>query len=83
MLDCLHGWISGSRNDGNPAKCAEVNDFIKYIKKLEARKQGADSQTRHPMTEKEFKMLHEIFKSYGGSNSLPIWKFGMPALINF
>jgi hypothetical protein len=85
MPDCLHDWHSGL-NVGNPTKCAEVNDFIKYIKhikQLEARKQGADSQTRRLMTEKEFKRLHEIFKSYGGSHSLSIWKFGMPALINF
>lgn len=82
MPNRLHGWRSGS-NDGNPTKCAEVNDFIKYIKKLEARKQGAESQTRRPMQEKEFKRLHEVFKSYGGSHSSSIWKFGMPALINF
>jgi hypothetical protein len=82
MPDCLHGWRSGS-NDGNPTKCAEVNNFIKDIKKLEAWKQGADSQMQRPMTEKEFKRLHEIFKSYGGSHSLSIWKFGMPALVNF
>jgi hypothetical protein len=67
MPDRLHGWRSGS-NDGNPTKCAEVNDFIKYIKKLEARKQGAESQTRRPMQEKEFKRVHEVFKSYGGSH---------------
>jgi hypothetical protein len=82
MPDRLHGWRTGT-NDGNPTKCAEVNDFIKYIKKLEARKQGADSQTRRPMQEKEFRRLHEVFKSFGGSHSSMIWKFGMPALINF
>jgi hypothetical protein len=38
MPDCLHGWHLGS-NYGNPTKSVEVNDFIK---KLEARKQGAD-----------------------------------------
>ncbi|KAI2509490.1 hypothetical protein MHU86_4867 [Fragilaria crotonensis] len=41
-------------NDGNPTKCAEVNDFVKYLRKLEARKQGAESKTRHPMEEREF-----------------------------
>jgi hypothetical protein len=29
MPDCLHGWQSGSKNDGNPTKSAEMNDFIK------------------------------------------------------
>ena len=83
MPDCLHGWRSGT-NDGNPTKSAEMNDFIKRVKKLETRKQGAESQTRRPMQEIEFCRLHEVFKSFsGGTNSSNIWKFGMPALINF
>ena len=64
MPDRLHGWRTGS-NDGNPTKCVEVNDFIKFIKKLEARKIGAETQTRRPMTEKEFKTLHAKFKMNG------------------
>ena len=51
--DCLHGWRTGS-NDGIPTKCAEVNDFVNYLRKLEARKQGAESKTRCPMEEREF-----------------------------
>ena len=83
MPDRLHGWRSGS-NDGNPTKSAEMNDFIKRVKKLETRKQGAESQTRRPMQEIEFRQLHEVFKSSSGTtNSSIIWKFGMPALINF
>jgi hypothetical protein len=83
MPDRLHGWRTGS-NDGNPTKCAEVNDFVKNLKKLEARKQGADSKTRRPMvTEAEFRRLHHIFKTYGGSHSAGIWRYGMPALINY
>jgi hypothetical protein len=38
---------------GNPTKSVEVNDFIKRVKKLEARKQGAESQTCQPMLETE------------------------------
>jgi len=83
MPDRLHGWRSGS-NDGNPTKSAEMNDFIKRVKKLETRKQDAESQTRRPMQEIEFRQLHEVFKSSSGTtNSSIIWKFGMPALINF
>jgi hypothetical protein len=41
---CLHDWRTGS-NDGNPTKLVKVNDFIKRVKKMEARKQGAESQT--------------------------------------
>jgi hypothetical protein len=58
----VHGWRSGS-NDGNPTKSAEVNDFIKQVKKSEARKQGADSQTQQLMLETEFRQLHKIFRS--------------------
>jgi hypothetical protein len=82
MPDRLHGWRSG-RNDGNPTKSAEVNDFIKNVKRLETRKQGAKSQTRRPMKESEFRRLHQIFKSFGRENSSIIWKYGMPALCNF
>ena len=82
MPDRLHGWRTGS-NDGNPTKSAEVNDFVKRVKKLEARKQGAESQTRRPMLETEFRRLHEVFKSYGEEHNSSIWRYGMPALINF
>jgi hypothetical protein len=95
MPDRLHGWRSGS-NDGNPTKSVEVNDFIKRVKKLEARKQGADSKTRRPMQETEFRRLHEIFKSsphaerdrdqqqqQNNTSTSIIWRYGMPALINF
>ena len=82
MPDRLHGWRTGS-NDGNPTKSAEVNDFVKRVKKLEARKQGAESQTRRPMLQTEFHRLHEVFKSYGEEHNSSIWRYGMPALINF
>ena len=86
MPDRLHGWRSGT-NDGNPTKSAKVNDYIRHIKRLETRKQGAQSQTRRPMQETEFRRLHEILKSQDVPNQQRhtslIWKFGMPALINF
>ncbi len=68
MPDCLHGWRSGS-NDGNPTKSAEMNDFIKRVKKLETRKQGAESQTRRLMQEIEFCRLHEVFESSSGTTN--------------
>ncbi len=82
MPDRLHGWQTGS-NDGNCTKGAEVNDFVKYLKKLEARKESAASQTRRPMVEGKFRRLHEVFNAYGGPHSSAVWKYGMPALINF
>jgi hypothetical protein len=62
-----------------------MNDFIKRVKKLETRKQGAESQTRQRMQEIEFYQLHEVFKlSSGTTNSYITWIYGMPALvINF
>ena len=39
MPDCLHGWRTES-NDGNPTKSAEVNDFVRQVKKLEAKNKG-------------------------------------------
>jgi hypothetical protein len=81
LPDRLHGWRTGS-NDGNPTKLVEVNDFIKRVKKLEAKKQGAESQTCRPMLETEFRRLHEVFKSYDQAQNVSIWKYGMPPLIN-
>ncbi len=49
---------------------------------MEARKQGAESQTCQPMLETEFQRLHEVFKSYDQAQNASIWKYGMPALIN-
>ena len=79
MPDRLHPWRTGS-SDGNPTRSVEMNDFIKRVKKLEARKQGAESQTRRPLLDSEFRRLHEVFKST--ENSSVVWRFGMPALIN-
>jgi hypothetical protein len=63
-----------------------VNDFIKNIKRMETQMQGAVSQTRKPMQEAEFGGLHEIFKTVGGrllSGRSLVWKYGMPALMDF
>ena len=83
MPDRLIPWRSGS-NDGNPTRSVEMNDFIKRVKKLEARKQGAESQTRRPLLDTEFRRLHEVFKSNAAPDhhSSIIWRYGMPALIN-
>ena len=85
MPDCLQGWRSRSTKDGYPTKSAEMNDFIKRVKKLETRKEGAESQAQQPMQEIEFcRRLHEAFKlSNGTTNSSIFWKFGMLTSINF
>jgi hypothetical protein len=51
---------SVTRTEGNPTRSALVNVFIKRVKKKEARKQGADSQTRRPMLGHEFVVMHSL-----------------------
>jgi hypothetical protein len=87
MPDRLHGWRSGT-NDGNPTKSAKVNGFLKNIKRIETQRQGAVSQTRRPMQKAEFRRLHAeiLFKTVGGrllSGRSLVWKYGMPALMDF
>jgi hypothetical protein len=64
MPDRLQACWSTGRGEGNPTKCLEVNDLIKKVKRLKARKQGASSQTRRPIMESEFRCIHRIFKEY-------------------
>ena len=71
---------SRTREEGNPTRSIEINDMIKLVKKKEVRKQGAASKTRQPMKEAEFQLLIEVLKE---NNNSYIWKFGIPALVNF
>ena len=75
----LMEWSSG-RNEGNPTRSIEINNLIKRVKKKEVRKQGVASQTRRPMTEREFRMLHTILRD---PKNIPMWRYGMSAMINF
>jgi hypothetical protein len=75
----LMEWSAG-RNEGNPTRSIEINNLIKQVKKKEVRKQGVASQTRRPMTEREFRLLHKILRDKKNS---PIWRYGMSAMINF
>jgi len=77
--DRLMEWSSG-RNEGNPTRSIEVNNLIKRVKKKEVRKQGVVSQTRRPMTEREFRLLHSILRD--PKHNL-MWRYGMSAMINF
>ena len=79
MPNRLLGW-NENRGEGNPTRCAMVNDLIKRVKRKEARKQGAPSRTRPPMKASEFCVLHDVLKSNTDSD---IWRCGMPALVNF
>jgi hypothetical protein len=80
MPNQLHGWRSGS-NDGNPTKSAEVNDFVKCIKKLEARKHGADLKSWRPMLKTEFQHLHEILSHQHNATTAAPLKFGNTACL--
>jgi len=82
MPNTLHQW-NEVRNEGNPTRSVAVNAFIKFIKKKEARNEGAESCVRRPMSETEFELLHTVLRQEAsGGGSWVIWRFGMPALIN-
>jgi hypothetical protein len=49
-----------TRTEGNPTRSALVNALIKRVKKKEARKQGVDFQTQHPMLGREFVVMHNL-----------------------
>jgi hypothetical protein len=74
-------WNSVTK-DGNPTKSPPVNKFIAKVKKAEARNEGAESQVRRSMSESEFLLLHDLLKLGNPSNQL-LWRFGIPALINY
>ena len=76
---------SVTRSEGNPTQSQEVNGLIKSVKKKEARKQGAESKTRHPMSNTEFDALHGILKRVGETDvgHSGAWKwYGIAALVN-
>jgi hypothetical protein len=81
MPNRLVPW-NASRNEGNPTKSIDVNDLIRRVKKKEVRKQGVAPQSRRSMTEREFRLLHSVLRKYGTDNDI-IWRFGVPALINY
>ena len=82
---------SVTRTEGNPTRSALVNALIKRVKKKEARKQGADSQTRRPMLGLEFVVMHNLLnqnvlsagrRSEGAHDVF--WKrYGISAMVNF
>lgn len=64
---------------GNPTRCTAINDLIKTVKRKEARHQGALSQTRRAITEREYCRVMALLKQREGM----IAKYGIPALMNF
>jgi hypothetical protein len=82
---------SVTRTEGNPTQAAEVNALIKRVKKKEARKQGAPSKTKRPISGDEFVAMHEVLKNVGvgadgvRSNSHAVYwqRYGLRALVNF
>jgi hypothetical protein len=81
MPNRLVPW-STTNDEGNPTKSIDVNDLIRRVKKKEVRKQGVAPQSRRSMTEREFRLLHSVLRKSGGDNDI-IWRFGIPALINY
>jgi hypothetical protein len=81
MPNRLVPW-NATRIEGNPTKNIDVNDLIRRVKKKEVRKQGVAPQSRRSMTEQEFRLLHSVLRKYGTDNDI-IWRFGVPALVNY
>lgn len=52
-------------NQGNPTRSADLNDFIKDVKKKEVRKQGKPSQARRALTEAEFRQVVKYVRRQG------------------
>jgi hypothetical protein len=82
MPDRLMQWSVG-RNEGNPTRSIEVNSLLKHVRKMEARKQGAESQRRRPMVELEFATMMKVFFDTGIKSKSLIWLYGMRALVNY
>jgi hypothetical protein len=64
---------------GNPTRCNELNQLLRFVKRKEVRGQGAESQARRATTALEFEAIHSILKAEG-SNTME--KFGIPAMMN-
>ena len=86
MTNRLMTWNEIS-NVGNPTKCSELNDLIKYIKKKEVCKQGIGSKARRALTHEEFKdtlgTLKDHARTAEGASTNPVWNFGVPASLCF
>jgi hypothetical protein len=54
---------------GNPTKSVAVNDFIKFVKRKEVRKQGRPSQARKPFEAPEYEKLIEILEDLDDEES--------------
>ena len=50
-------------NSGNPTKCKEIRNLIKYVKQLEVRKKGKESCTKRALTEAEFRAILLFFRA--------------------
>ena len=66
-------------NVGNPTRCREINELIKFVQKKEVRRQGAPSHVRRSITEPEYNRVLELLKDKEDI----LCKYGIPALMNF
>ena len=82
MTNRLMAWNEVS-NIGNPTRCTELNDLVKYVKKKEVRKQGVSSKARRALTHEEFKATISTIKAHNrtqdGESTSVIWNYGVPA----
>ena len=74
MPSKLETWSVRART-GNPTRAILVNNFVKSIKKMEVRRQGAPSQARRALTAGEFESIIRILRA----SSDPVRKYLCPA----
>ena len=68
----LFPWDS-LRASGNPTRSKEVNDLIKYVKKKEARREGADSKARRSIKKEEFALVIKLPKRDRTKPDMEVW----------
>jgi hypothetical protein len=66
-------------SSGNPSRSVQVNELIKTVKKKEVRRQGAASQARREMEEREFIQSNELLNAEQGVKK----RFMLPAAAKF
>lgn len=73
-----HAW-NEITNHGNPSRCRELHELIKYVTKKETRGEGVPSCARRPLEEAEYRSTMTVAKN----SENDITRYGIPALTSF
>jgi hypothetical protein len=67
MPNRIGGW-NVENNGGNPTKSIHVNNFVKYVRKVEVRREGKPSSAKRALTMEEFRMGLTLFEKISDFN---------------